>query len=64
LNPIFHAALGWNMTVEETAQLLRRGEMGLDGLLRFLGYFVQERGVREQDFVAKVQQIMDAIHFL
>ncbi|KAJ7814764.1 hypothetical protein B0H14DRAFT_3746965 [Mycena olivaceomarginata] len=64
LNPIFHTTLGWAMPVEETAQLLRRGVMGVDGLLRFIAYFVEERGVREQDFAAKIEQIIDAIHFL
>ncbi|KAJ7709260.1 hypothetical protein B0H16DRAFT_1822031 [Mycena metata] len=64
LNPLFHTALGWNMSVEETAQVLRRGHWGLDGLLRFITYFVTQRGVREQDFRAKIQQILDAINFL
>ncbi|KAJ7697289.1 hypothetical protein B0H16DRAFT_1840317, partial [Mycena metata] len=64
LNPLFHAALGWNMSVEDTAQVLRRGQLGLDGLLRFITYFVTQRSVREQDFAAKIQQILDAINFL
>ncbi|KAJ7114226.1 hypothetical protein C8R44DRAFT_984314 [Mycena epipterygia] len=64
LNPLFHFALGWNMPVEETAQILRRGEMGLDGLWEFFRYFIEERGVREQDFGVKIQQILDAIKFL
>ncbi|KAJ7706488.1 hypothetical protein B0H16DRAFT_1826242 [Mycena metata] len=64
LNPLFHAALGWSMSVEDTAQMLRRGQLGLDGLLRFITYFVTQRGVREQDFAAKIQQILDAINFL
>ncbi|KAJ7696885.1 hypothetical protein B0H16DRAFT_1903738 [Mycena metata] len=64
LNPLFHTALGWNMSMEETAQVLRRGHWGLDGLLRFITYFVTQRGVREQDFGAKIQQILDAINFL
>ncbi|KAJ7307906.1 hypothetical protein DFH08DRAFT_1051186 [Mycena albidolilacea] len=64
LNPIFHAALGWNMTVQDTAQVLRRGKCGLDGLLEFMTYFVHQRGVREQDFAAKIKQILDAIKFL
>ncbi|KAJ7142003.1 hypothetical protein C8R46DRAFT_920645, partial [Mycena filopes] len=64
LNPLFHTALGWNLTVEATAQVLRRGRWGLDGVLRFMQYFVHQRGVREQDFAAKIGQILDAIKFL
>jgi hypothetical protein len=64
LNPLFHSVLSWNMSVEETAAILRRGRLGLDGLLKFLKYFVHERGVREQDFAGKIQQILNAIHFL
>ncbi|KAJ7197097.1 hypothetical protein C8J57DRAFT_1455782 [Mycena rebaudengoi] len=64
LNPLFHRVLGWQMPVKETAAILRRGSMGLDGFLKFLTYFVQERGVREEDFGAKIQQILDAIAFL
>ncbi|KAJ7191499.1 hypothetical protein GGX14DRAFT_381111, partial [Mycena pura] len=64
LNGLFHRVLGWSMPVHETAALLRRGDLGLDGLLRFLAYFVQERGVPERDFGAKIQQILDAIQFL
>jgi hypothetical protein len=44
LNPIFHAALGWNITVQDTAQVLRRGKWELDGLLQFMTYFVHQRG--------------------
>ncbi|KAK6988301.1 hypothetical protein R3P38DRAFT_3444435 [Favolaschia claudopus] len=64
LNPMFHRTLGWNMSVEDTAQLLRRGEKGLRGLLNFIAYFVEVRGVSERDFAAKIQQVLDAIHFL
>ncbi|KAJ7684072.1 hypothetical protein B0H14DRAFT_3675304 [Mycena olivaceomarginata] len=64
LNPLFHRALGWNMSVEETAKILKRGRLGLNGVMRFISYFVHERGVREQDFGAKIQQILDAIDFL
>ncbi|KAJ7256659.1 hypothetical protein C8J57DRAFT_1437007 [Mycena rebaudengoi] len=64
LNPLFHRVLGWQMPVEKTAAILRRGRMGLDGFLKFLTYFVRERGVREEDFGAKIQQILDAITFL
>lgn len=64
LNPLFHPVLGWNMSLEETAQILRSGAMGLDGLWEFFRYFIEERGVREQDFSAKIQQILDAIKFL
>ncbi|KAJ6527860.1 hypothetical protein DFH09DRAFT_1327969 [Mycena vulgaris] len=64
LNSILHTTLGWAMPVEETAGLLRRGAKGLDGLLRFFRYFVEDRGVREQDFGSKIQQILRAIEFL
>ncbi|KAF7326984.1 hypothetical protein MSAN_02492200 [Mycena sanguinolenta] len=64
LNPLFHNTLGWAMPVEETAQLLRKGPLGLDGVLRFISYFVEKRGVREQDFAAKIQQILEGVYFL
>ncbi|KAJ7183864.1 hypothetical protein C8R46DRAFT_1186739 [Mycena filopes] len=64
LNPLFHAAFGWKMTLAETSQVLKRGRWGLDGLLCFMQYFVHQRGVREQDFAAKIHQILDAMKFL
>ncbi|KAJ6553180.1 hypothetical protein B0H19DRAFT_949897, partial [Mycena capillaripes] len=64
LNPIFHKVLGWNMSTEDTAGILRRGPLGLDGLLGFFQYFVEKRGVREQDFSAKIHQVLDAIALL
>ncbi|KAJ7719177.1 hypothetical protein DFH07DRAFT_1009745 [Mycena maculata] len=64
LNRIFHSALGWSMTVPETAKILRRGDLGLDGFLNFLKYFIEQRGVPERDFEAKILQIMDAIRFV
>ncbi|KAJ6602009.1 hypothetical protein DFH09DRAFT_1069552 [Mycena vulgaris] len=64
LHSILHTTLGWAMPVEETAGLLRRGAKGLDGLLRFFRYFVEDRGGREQDFGSKIQQILRVIKFL
>ncbi|KAJ7181372.1 hypothetical protein C8R43DRAFT_1101284 [Mycena crocata] len=64
LNPIFHSVLGYSMSVEQTAEIMRRGRLGLDGLVNLLKYFIEQRGVREQDFDAKIRQVLNALTFL
>jgi hypothetical protein len=52
LNSMLKRQLGWGNTAE-SADIVRRGEMGLNGLVKFVEYFVVERGVDANLFEGK-----------
>lgn len=62
LHPLLTNALGWKKTMEEAAQLVRRGEKGVEGLWRFLNYFVSRRGLQGGLLEGKLRVLIDAIN--
>ncbi|KAH9004151.1 hypothetical protein EDB86DRAFT_3208354 [Lactarius hatsudake] len=63
LNQMMKSSFGWGE--EEMAaivpQLLDRGPHGLDGFIRFMSFFVQERGLQGALFETKVEAILKEI---
>ena len=60
LNQMMKSAFGWG-EVEMTAvipQLLNRGNHGLDGFIRFMMFFVRERGLEGALFETKVEALL------
>lgn len=49
--------LGWG-TEENTADLVRRGMMGMDGVFNFMRYFVEKRGVHVDLFEGKLAHLL------
>ncbi|KAJ7728316.1 hypothetical protein B0H14DRAFT_3618619, partial [Mycena olivaceomarginata] len=45
LSPTFHRVFGYGMGPDERKRMVQRGSAGLDGILRFLDYFIRERGL-------------------
>lgn len=60
LNPKMKAAFGWNQDELETGYA-RRGELGLDGFIKFIGYFVHQRGLKGALFETKIIALIDTI---
>ena len=60
LNPMMKSAFGWGETemVAAIPQLLNRGEYGLDGFIRFMTFFVSERGLQGALFETKVKALL------
>lgn len=46
LDPILNGVLGWGRTADDVAHDIRRGVMGLDGLLAMVEHFVMGYGIR------------------
>jgi hypothetical protein len=40
--------------------MVRRGEKGMDGMMHFVKYFINERGVSEALFEGKLNRLLDA----
>ena len=55
--------LGWG-TEDNATDLVRQGEMGMDGVLKFTRYFVERRGVSESLFEGKLGQLLLAAESL
>lgn len=51
INGVLKGVLGWGTEIED--DVIRRGDGGLGGLVRFVDYFVTERGVPEALFEGK-----------
>lgn len=58
LNSLIKTYLGWG---EEGTDLVRRGHLGLSGLLRFVEYFILERGVSADLFDGKLNHLMRGV---
>ncbi|KAJ7744401.1 hypothetical protein B0H16DRAFT_1322187 [Mycena metata] len=61
LAPYFHRVFGYGMELEERKRMVQRGSAGLDGTLRFLDYFIRERGLEGGMVEAKIEQLIEAV---
>ena len=59
LNSFLKEALGWGGE-EDMEVMVCRGEKGMDGVMRFVKYFINERGVSEALFEGKLNRLLDA----
>jgi hypothetical protein len=59
LNSFLKKALGWGGE-EDMEDMVRRGEKGMDGIMHFVRYFINERGVSEALFEGKLNCLLDA----
>ncbi|KAF8800419.1 hypothetical protein BYT27DRAFT_7117723, partial [Phlegmacium glaucopus] len=60
LSKVLKATLGWG-TEGDMDQIIRRGKWGLDGLVRFVAYFVEDRGVNEELFKGKLDYLIEEL---
>jgi hypothetical protein len=60
LNRFLKEVLGWG-TEDGMDEIVRRGKNGMDGVLEFARYFVEERGVSEGLFEGKFSGLLDAL---
>jgi hypothetical protein len=60
LNNILKSTLGWG-TEGDMDELICRGKRGLNGLVKFVTYFVEKRGVNSVLFEGKLEHLMEAI---
>ena len=60
LNGILKSTLGWGME-GNMDEIIRRGRWGLDGLVNFATYFVEQRGVSEGLFEGKLTHLVIAL---
>ena len=60
LNGVLKSTLGWG-TEGNTDEVIRRGRWGLDGLVNFAAYFVEERGVSEGLFEGKLSNLVTVL---
>ena len=63
LNQMMKSSFGWGEKEMAAAvpELLNRGRYGLDGFIRFMAFFVQERGLQGALFETKVEAILKGI---
>jgi len=60
LNSMLKTTLGWGLEHEgDMDEIIKRGKWRLDGLLNFVRYFVEERGVSEGLFEGKLGLLME-----
>jgi hypothetical protein len=57
LNGFMKDHLGWG-TEDNTTDLVHRGIMGMDGVLNFMRYFVEKRGVHVSLFEGKLAHLL------
>jgi len=60
LNNVLKSTLGWGME-GDMSEIVRRGQWGLDGLVKFVTYFVENRGVSQALFEGKLLNLMTAL---
>ena len=60
LNPRMKQVFGWGEN-RVRCDFAQRGEAGLDGFLKFMGYFVDHRGLLRALIETKVMILLDAI---
>ena len=63
INPRLKRVLGWG-TEGNMKDLIRRGRKGVEGLVTYARYFVEERGVDERLFEGKLSHFMIALEEL
>ena len=63
LNGFMKEHLGWG-TENNATDLVRRGEMGMNGILKFTRYFVEKRGVNASLFEGKLEHLLLAAESL
>ncbi|KAJ7347779.1 hypothetical protein DFH08DRAFT_936589 [Mycena albidolilacea] len=61
LSPTFHRVFGYSMGPDERKSMVQRGSAGLDGTLRFLDYFIRERGLEGGMVELKIEQLIEAV---
>ncbi|KAJ7653861.1 hypothetical protein B0H17DRAFT_957128, partial [Mycena rosella] len=61
LGAFFQSAFDYGVGLDERVRLVQRGPYGLDGALRFLEYFICERGLNEATLVLKIEQLVEAV---
>ncbi len=64
LNGFLKSVLGWGNVERELTAKIRRGEKGVEGILRFAKYFVEARGVDERLFEGKLSPLVEAMEKL
>lgn len=60
LNNVLKSTLGWGIE-GNMDNIIRRGKWGLDGLVNFASYFVEERSVSGGLFEGKLTYLMTAL---
>ena len=60
LNSVLKSTLGWGME-GNMDDIIRRGKWGLDGLVNFATYFVEERGVSGELFEGKLTNLVTTL---
>jgi hypothetical protein len=64
LNGFLKSVLGWGSDERALSAKIRRGEKGVAGILRFVKYFVEVRGVDERLFEGKLSALLEAMEKL
>jgi hypothetical protein len=62
LSTVFHGAFGYGKGEEEREAMVQTGPQGLGGFLRFMDYFIGERGLQGEVVQLKVKQLLDAVN--
>jgi hypothetical protein len=57
LNNTLKSVFGWG-SEQNMDEIIRRGKWGLDGLVKFVTYFIEERGLSEGLFEGKLEFLM------
>ena len=60
-DPALNWAIGFGKTVDEIAEIIRRGPLGMDGFCRWLRVLVYELKVDERLLEGKVKRLIDAM---
>ncbi|KAJ7198077.1 hypothetical protein GGX14DRAFT_374467, partial [Mycena pura] len=61
LSNTFHRVFGYGNGHGHRVSMVERGPLGLDGFLRFLDYFVRERGLEGGPVEVKIEQMIEAV---
>ncbi|KAF8146927.1 hypothetical protein K438DRAFT_1836367 [Mycena galopus ATCC 62051] len=61
LAPHFHRAFGYGMDLAQRRRMVQRGPSGLDAVIRFLDYFICERGLEGGMLELKMEQLIEAV---
>jgi hypothetical protein len=64
LDPVLNRLLGYGVDVEEIAQRVRRGPLGVEGLTRYIRGFVVTYGVPGALLEGKLERLSDAIELV
>jgi len=60
-DPALNRAIGFGKTVDEIAEIIRRGPLGMDGFCRWLRALVYELKVDESLLEGKIKRLIDAM---